>query len=91
MQNVQLYRQQANGNHMLAQHYSIEYREGGKYVYPLVARSILYVSESKNDCIILITKVYASTQISGINTIFHFLCANYHCKKSLYRIIIKIT
>ena len=34
MQNVQFCRQQANGNHMSAQHYSIEYREGVKCIYP---------------------------------------------------------
>ena len=49
MQNVQFYRQQANGNHMSAQHYSIDYREGGKCVYPLVALSIFVVSERKQE------------------------------------------
>ena len=32
-----------------AQHYSIEYREGGKCVYPLVALSIFDVSERKQE------------------------------------------
>ena len=64
--------QQANGNDMSAQHYSTEYREGGKCVYPLVALSIFYTSERQQErlCIILITKIFASTKISGINTIF---------------------
>ena len=47
MQNVQFYRQRANGNHMSAQHYSIEYREGGKCVYPLVALSIFVCIRKK--------------------------------------------
>ena len=49
MPNVQFKRQQANGNHMSAQHYAIEYREGDKCVYPLVALSILYVTEKKQE------------------------------------------
>ena len=49
MQNVQFYRQQANGNHKSAQHYSIEYREGGKCVDPLVALSNFYVSKRKQE------------------------------------------
>ena len=51
MQNVQFYRQQAKGNHKSAQYYSIEYREGGKCVYPLVGFSILSQKENKNDCV----------------------------------------
>ena len=47
MQKVQFYRQHANVNHMLAQHYSIEYRKGGKCVYPLVALSIFVCSRKK--------------------------------------------
>ena len=93
MQNVQFYRQHANGNHMSAQHYSIEYREGGKCVYPLVALSIfLYVSKRKEClCIILITKVFESSKMSWKIQFFQFLCANYHCTKSLFHnIIMKI-
>ena len=47
MQNVQLYKQQAYGNHMSAQDHSIEYREGGKCVYPLVALSIFVCIKMK--------------------------------------------
>ena len=47
MQNVQFYRQQANSNRMSAQHYSIEYRGGGKCVYPLVALSIFVCIRKK--------------------------------------------
>ena len=49
LQNVQFYRQQANGNHMSVHHYTIEHREGGTCVDPLVALSIFYVSERKQE------------------------------------------
>ena len=66
MQNVQFYRQQPNGNHMSAQHYSIEYREGGTCVDPLVALGIfMYPKENKNGRIILITKIFAMLKFQG--------------------------
>ena len=52
MQYVQFYRHNANVNHMLAQHYSTEYRKGGKCVYPLVALSIFVcIRKNKFDCV----------------------------------------
>ena len=72
LQNVQFYRQQANGNHMSAQHYSIEYREGGTCVHPFKhllcirkkTRMTVYHFNNQNHC---------NTKISGINTIFPIL------------------
>ena len=67
LQNVQIYKQQANDNHMSAHHYSIEYREDGTCVDPLVALSIFCVSERKTRMTVyhLIIKVFKILKVQG--------------------------